>query len=313
MDGNRLFIAGAKGLTYGRYRAGSAFVPEIFPVANGLCYLVRDAAHAMLFATGKGELYGFDLSLFAPQKRFEVPSHGNVSCHLALTVAGDRIFCANYLSGDVSGFALTDGSPAFLGNVTGKGKLGNNALRQEAPHPHCCLVSDDGKKLFFTDLGQDAIFAFALDERKAATPFCQFLPGTGPRHLLAAPEGDSLYCVSELSCELFQIAATDGRICRQISVTPVGGELSALRLSPDQKTVGVASRKMQKIFFFDRETLALQNVLENAGCWIRDFIFLPDGGIVVCDQKGDWVIFFDLSHNVLQEMQVASPMCAILV
>lgn len=121
-----------------------------------------------------------------------VPADGTEPCHLAADPHGRWLAAANYSSGSVAVWGLSED-----GSLTGREQLleltgsGSDPDRQEAAHPHQVVV--DGDRAYVPDLGADLIRVYRCDgdgasrlvpEREHAVP-----AGTGPRHLVVLGNG----------------------------------------------------------------------------------------------------------------------------
>ena len=138
---------------------------------------------------------------------------------------------ASYLTTDPRGRALLlsdygDGRVALL-PVLPDGRLGEVAsavqhsgsgpdpVRQDGPHAHCIVVSPDDRFAFAADLGADRIFGYRCDwDRLELVPHREWrtAAGSGPRHLVFAPDGRHAYLVGELDSTVTTMAsdAADG-------------------------------------------------------------------------------------------------------
>ena len=137
---------------------------------------------------------------------------GDGPTHVAVSLAGDAVFVANYGSGSVTSFGvLPDRSlsaPVSHFQFTGSGPY---AGRQEGPHTHAVTPSPDGRFLLVNDLGLDRIMVYRIVPRTAELvavdpPFWQARPGTGPRHLAWAPGGRFVFCTNELDSTVDTLA-----------------------------------------------------------------------------------------------------------
>jgi 6-phosphogluconolactonase len=163
-------------------------------------------------------------------------------CYVDLDATGTVVMAANYSSGSLIAFRLDhEGAigpeSAFIqheiqavaaaGGSSRDAARGRNALRQEGPHAHSCVVDAANARVYACDLGCDRIFAYRLDhisgvlaaDRSAhtATPL-----GSGPRHLVFHPDGRHAYAMLELSSQVgaFAVDARDGRL-RSLQAVPL--------------------------------------------------------------------------------------------
>ena len=305
------FIAAEEGLLYGTWSHNRLTVSGIEP-APPINYLAADREGGRIYATARYEICAFELAEERPRFLYKTPCMGDVACHLCLSPERKHLFCANYISGNVAVFRIGDSGFEFTGSLTGRGRCGSNRERQDGPHAHCCAFI--GGNLWTVDLGQDMIFIFPWDGtmpdseiRRIALP-----SGAGPRHLVHDPERNRVYCVSELSCELFVIDVPSLRI---VEKRPAGGPcdaLSAVRLSPDGRTIGIGVRGSDSIALFDAATLELKSKLSCGGKCVRDFDFACDETACVCCQESSSVVFLDLAGaRITARLAVQKPMCVL--
>ena len=177
--------AGFSGLAGANYLAAAPDMKHIY--ASG-----SDAEHRGYVAAFRVETDG-SLTLL---KRLD--TNGKGCCHLCISPEGERLYAANYWSGSVAGFVLgSDGTLSERAEFDQHTGHGVDPDRQEAPHPHFCGFTPDGKFLLVNDLGLDEVFAYPYSAARgidtAAARRTAILPeGSGPRHLLFEPEGSCL-------------------------------------------------------------------------------------------------------------------------
>jgi 6-phosphogluconolactonase len=136
------------------------------------------------------------------------PSAGVAPCHLALDKTSKMLMVANYTTGGVSVFPIQSdgrlGEMSALMTASGKGP---NTARQEGPHAHEVVVSNDNRIAYVPDLGLDHIRMYRIDPAAAKLtpnqpPFVQQTPGMGPRHIAFTPDERFAYVVNELKSEV---------------------------------------------------------------------------------------------------------------
>lgn len=138
------------------------------------------------------------------------PTGDGGGAHIAVHPSGKFLLTAQYGGGSVALFPLD-----------GKGRLGSAALskheggsrvvqgRQEAPHPHWCGFSPDGRFALVPDLGIDGIVIYRVNEDAPAIErhgFAASVPGGGPRHMRFSPDGRFIYLLNELSLSVTSFA-----------------------------------------------------------------------------------------------------------
>ena len=234
---------------------------------------------------------------------------GDVACHLCLSPERKHLFCANYISGNVAVFRILDEGFEYIQSITGHGRCGNDWKRQDGPHAHCCTFV--GGNLWTVDLGQDAIFIFPWNGEELGREIGRiaFPSGSGPRHFVHDPVRDRVYCVSELSCELFAVDVRTLRITAGIPVAGAGDALSAVHLSPDGNTVAVGIRGGDRIALIDASALRIRDKVRPGEKCLRDFDFADRETLFVCGQESSSVSVLKLTGASIQQIAVKTPMC----
>jgi len=154
---------------------------------------------------------------------------GALPCYVSLSPDRRSVAVANYGDGSVALIGL-DPESGRLGQITdivrhtGRGK---DPERQEGPHAHCAVFTEDGRELYHVDLGQDRVFAYAIAsgriERQA---IALVLPGgAGPRHIALHPDRQHALLLCELSGELLLLRReSEGlRVIHALPGAPEGG------------------------------------------------------------------------------------------
>lgn len=174
-----------------------------------LNYMIRNKHNRLYYATQNGTAninnrYGnvvvLQKSNNGEMKILQTVSvNGITPCHLAISPCGKILCAANYSSGTVSEFRIDrDGRlnhPPVLHQHTGKGAT----KRQNAPHPHFTGFNPATGELFVSDLGTDEIVIYRNRCGKLQPEEkLKLTPGTGPRHLAFAPDGNTIYTANEL-------------------------------------------------------------------------------------------------------------------
>src|SRR5689334_13651071 len=132
------------------------------------------------------------------------PSMGTGPCHLALDRWRKNLLVANYNSGSVAVFPISDdGHLGEASDVVQHSGSSVNPDRQKGPHAHCITFDPAYRFVFVCDLGLDKILTYRLDAGKgklaaADPPFTSTKPGAGPRHMAFRPDGRFAYVINEL-------------------------------------------------------------------------------------------------------------------
>ncbi|MFN0126018.1 MAG: lactonase family protein [Verrucomicrobiales bacterium] len=125
------------------------------------------------------------------------------AAHVAVHPSGRLLLTAQYGGGSTAVFPLDDEGrlekPTVHEHTGGSGVVKD---RQEAPHPHWCGFSPDGRFALVPDLGMDGIVIYRVDpETRTLSPHgvAASVPGGGPRHMRFSPDGKHIYLLNELS------------------------------------------------------------------------------------------------------------------
>lgn len=132
-----------------------------------------------------------------------VPTGDGGGAHIAVHPSGKFLLTAQYGGGSVALFPLDEkGVPGTATVTEHEGGSGVFENRQEAPHPHWCGFSPDGKFALVPDLGMDGIVIYKVNAEAPAISkhsFAASVPGGGPRHMRFSPDGKFIYLLNELS------------------------------------------------------------------------------------------------------------------
>ncbi len=135
-------------------------------------------------------------------------SHGVAPCHLAVDRTGKMVIVANYVTGGVSSFPIqADGSLGEMASLMSAHGHGVNQQRQEGPHAHEVVISQDNRLAYVPDLGLDEIRLYKIDPSSAKLspnepPAVKQDAGMGPRHLVFSEDESFAYVINELKSEV---------------------------------------------------------------------------------------------------------------
>jgi 6-phosphogluconolactonase (cycloisomerase 2 family) len=232
---------------------------------------------------------------------------GQYPCHIA--VAGGIPIVACYGDGTVW-------TPA--GTLEGSGETGPLDA-QDGPHAHHVLALSDGRILTL-DLGTDRMHLHRIEQGALVrVDELPFPPGTGPRDLLALPDG-RIAVLGEWSCELLLLEPM-GATFEIVQILPLPGatpgedQAAALGLSADGRFVFSGIRGANRIATLALDADAVRPVgwVPSGGDWPRHL--LVDGEFVhVANQLSDTVVTFRVGEDgiltqVGEPVPVPSPTC----
>jgi 6-phosphogluconolactonase len=234
---------------------------------------------------------------------------GKAGCYVTTDPSGKFLFCANYLSGNVSVFSLNaDGSiKERLRNIQHTGS-GPNLPRQDAAHAHFASITPDNQYLIVIDLGIDAVKLYPFDSRKGidedrVRTFQVEPAGSGPRHLIFDQSGRIAYLLDELGNTVHALAYAAGEF-KTIGIATTmpkvftgATKAAAIRLSEDERFLFASNRGYDSIAVFELDGkggMKPHDLLLCGGESPRDINFLPGmETFASANEFSDSVFFFD--------------------
>jgi 6-phosphogluconolactonase (cycloisomerase 2 family) len=256
-----------------------------------------------------------------------VPTSGAVPCHLAVSADARFLLVANYESGSTCVISLDpDGGLGEQTDLVQHRALGLTpgpmAERQDGPHAHMVVISDD--HVLVVDLGLDAVLAFRLDDagRLQYRSASRLSAGTGPRQLVRRPGGSTALVLGELSGTLTLVQETDpGEFTELMSVPsssrPGHAQCAQLVVAPDGGWALASNRRVDTLSLFDLrgDSLTLIDEYSVGPGWPRHFAVI-DEHVYVGNQDGDEIIVFALDPGSGRLTRVgatpsASPVCIV--
>lgn len=337
----------SKGIYVSRYDASSGRMTEpelaaemtnpswvvLHPKGRAL-YAVSETSNYQGQKTGSVAAFALDAKTGKLTKLNEVSSHGTSPCHVAVDRTGRCVLVANYGSGSVACYPLkSDGSLGEASSVIQHTGSGPNASRQQGPHAHQVVISQDNRFAFIPDLGLDKVMIYRLDPAKATLtpndpPSASAPPGSGPRHMAFDPKGRYAYVICELTSVIaaFSYDRARGSFQELGSVSTIPAEFTGrtstaeVEVHPNGRYVYGSNRGHDTIAVFAidpaKGTLSLVEHVPSQGKTPRNFKIDPSGNFLfVANQDSDNVVGFriDASTGRLsptgQTLQVGAPVC----
>jgi 6-phosphogluconolactonase len=258
------------------------------------------------------------------------PSGGDHPCYVAVDKTGRWVTVGNYTGGNLSVLPVmvngSLGTPKTIDH-TGSGVVKS---RQEKPHVHATVFSDDNKYLFVPDLGTDKVMVYSFNpgsgKLTAGNPI-RTEPGTGPRHFTFHPSNKFAYLVEELTAGISAYEYKNGKFTflQRIAALPAdytGAKSGAdLHVSPDGEFLYSSNRgesNTLSIFAINEKTgrLTLKGHQSTMGKTPRNFNFDPSGNyLLAANQNSDNIVIFkrDKDTGLLEDtgkrIEVGSPVC----
>lgn len=232
----------------------------------------------------------------------KVDSEGAAPCHISVDRTGKFVFVANFTAGNVGSWRIEeDGSLGALASLV-QHEGSSVHPRQEGPHAHEVVVSEDNTHLFVPDLGMDKVMVYNINAETGALtannpPAAMLNPGTGPRHMVFSPDGSHAYVIGEINSTIttfsFDAANSAFTSTQVISTLPEGfeGETSTaeIEISADGKFVYGSNRGHDSIAVFavspSDGTLSPVEYTPIQGRTPRNFVIDPSGAYLFSENQ----------------------------
>lgn len=237
-------------------------------------------------------------------------------CHIALDSSGNYVFAANYVDGSVAVIACDRaGRLNVTDYVKFEGGGSKDPLRQDRSHPHSCNVDYENQFVLVPDLGSDRVYSYKFDSKNGklspgVIPFCEVVPGAGPRHWAFGLRDQFAYGINELNSTI----STYGYDKRQGSIQAVqsvstlpsdfaGENLGAdIHLHPSGSFLYASNRGHDSLVIYsvDRHTGLLSYVDHQStyGRTPRNFCIDPFGFfLLVANQDSDNIVVFRIDRD----------------
>lgn len=271
----------------------------------------------------KGSLSSYSFDSLSGKLTFINQRHsgGENPVYAVVNRTGKWLVNANYTEAGVFARRINnDGSIGDMGSGRALAGHSFHADRQEAAHAHASVFSPTQDYLYVPDLGGDKIWCYGFDpERK--DPILSYAPapvecetGSGPRHMVFAPEGKFAYCLEELSGTVsvyeYKYDGTLTRVQRLASYhnTEERSISADIHVSPDGRFLYTSNRENENsitIFSINEETglLTLAGYQSTMGEHPRNFIIDPTGNfLLVANMLTNNIVVFrrDVETGLLQ-------------
>ena len=245
----------------------------------------------------------------------------------------DLVIVANYGGGSVAVLPIrANGAVGTASAFVQHHGSSVNRQRQEAPHAHGATLSPDERFLFVPDLGLDRLVTCRFNHADGTLtpgdpPFTALKPGSGPRHLVFAPNGQQAYAVSELVSTVteFTFDAVTGRLTEK-AVFPLlpadsQGQSTAAELAvhPNGRFLYASNRGHDSLAVFAiarSGALELIERLPSGGRTPRHFALDPTGRwLWAANQDSNDIVVFRVDANTGRleaagrKLEVGAPVC----
>jgi 6-phosphogluconolactonase len=315
-----------------------AYLNEIDDVINP-SYVTTSADNKFLYAVNEGPQGGVSSFTFNSNTGKmalinKQSTQGADPCYVLEDKEQRNLFIANYTSGSLAVFPVNkDGSIAPLSQLVQDSGSSVVKDRQQGPHVHNAILTNNEKYLMYTDLGTDKvnIMRYKASKTLPLTPSdpvsVSVAPGNGPRHM-AFSEGDKyLYLVQEIGGVINAYAYDNGNLKQIQSLSMLTPEMkgnigsAAIKISPDGRFLyasnrGNANDIVQYAIDPNNGTLTFVSRTSSLGKGPRDFAIDPSGKfLVVANQNSDSILVYRLDPatgkptTVVTRIQVGNPVC----
>ncbi|EQB37699.1 hypothetical protein M948_03850 [Virgibacillus sp. CM-4] len=271
-------------------------------------YVTISDDNRFLFAVGQdgdlGGVHAYQIDGEAELNKLnEQLLEGRAPCHVS--VHDGKVVSGNYHKGEVAIHALHTSGKIETGSfVTHEGNGPHE--RQEKSHVHFAGFTPDGSYVVVCDLGTDEVVTYRVENNKLIRhQTLHTKPGSGPRHIVFHPNGNTAYVLTELSSEVIVLDyhASEGRFTEKQTILAKPedftdtNDASAIHISSDGKFVYTGNRGHNSIAVFQVEEkndqLALVEWTATGGEWPRDFVLDPSESFIIASNQhsGNLVLF----------------------
>ncbi|MBL7815945.1 MAG: lactonase family protein [Saprospiraceae bacterium] len=236
----------------------------------------------------------------------EMPSYGVAPCFVSTDQAGQNVYIANYVTGNVVSYHVkTDGG--LSDSISTHQHKGDNEA-----WAHQIIQSPDGKYLLSCDKGADKIYVYNYDSTGKLLPLSNatitLQKGAGPRHLAFNPlKSNQFYVINEVDNTLSTVAFSDKSVIEEnLPTLPYdfsGKSFTAdVHVHPNGKFVYGSNRGHNSIVVFaaNENTGKLAPIQHEStkGLFPRNFMITPDGGLLlVANQNSSNIVAFKIDEK----------------
>lgn len=314
------FESKTEGIKNPSYLAISKSGNNVYAVGEG----VKSSAYAFNFDNKNGEL-----TLINAQETI-----GKGPCYVTISNDEKFIVTANYGGGSVSVLPInSDKSLGQLAQLIQHTGSSVNPSRQSAPHAHSAMFSNDGGKVYVTDLGVDKLFVYSYDSSSKKPliweneKVIKIQDGLGPRHFTFNKAENKLYVLNELfaTITVFEKNNNDFKQLQYVNLNDANfkGENGAadIHFSNDGKFLYATNRGSVNeivIFKVDQKNGELTKIGKQStlGKTPRNFMIDPsDNFLLVANQNSDDIYVFKRNKKTgmltytNEMLKIGSPVC----
>lgn len=255
-------------------------------------------------------------------------SQGENPCYLSLSPDELHLAVANYSSGNVAVFKLSEAGALIEGpTVLQQQGHGPNAKRQQGPHAHWAQWDPEARFLYTVNLGSDQVMAYPFTPSSGhigeGFTALKTEPGAGPRHMVFHPINNWVYLINELSNQIvFAEKERDGRLktVQRISTLPEDfdglSQAAHIAVNNDGTRLYSSNRGHDSISVFEianNGKLSILQHISTQGHWPRFFLLLDDEMLLlVANERSNNVVAFQVDargriSQTGQSVDIAQP------
>ncbi|UXP33688.1 lactonase family protein [Reichenbachiella agarivorans] len=299
-------------------------------------FIARSKNHEIVFSVNETQEGG--VSSFAWDETKELlklvsrrDSQGDYPCYLSLNPEESFVSIANYGTGNVITYPIDQaGVISTKGMIKQHEDTGPNPERQEGPHAHFSMFSNDGKNIYTVDLGIDQVIKYPVhgSEIGAGVIALSLESGDGPRHLAFHPTLPIVYVITELTNMIVTASIDSAGIFQanhRISTLPKDFEgesyCADIHVSEDGRYLYASNRGHNSIAIFSiAEDGSLDMIATEPayGDWPRNFALTPDNNyLLVANQRSNNITVFQrdsatgMLYYTSQQIEISQPVCLI--
>lgn len=330
------------GITVYRYapEAGACTPVQTLDGLTNPSFLTFDQSQSCLYCIhgdqSEVSAFAIDPESGELRKLNTVGTQGKNPVHLSVDPGNSFLAVANYATGSFAIFPIReDGSLGDLVHLESlPGEAGPHKVEQGSSHPHMIPFDPSGRFLVIPDKGLDSIFVYQVHNDNAKFSATQVSmvktrEGSGPRHIVFAPDGNHAYVVNELDSSVTGYAydAEQGSLRAQeiLSTLPSSftgnSRAAAIVMAPSGKHLYVSNRGHDSVATFALDAggaFSAKGHTSSRGRKPRFMNLTPDGSrLFVANEETDNIVVFDVDghsgelHAIGQAIQTGSPVCMI--
>ncbi len=233
-------------------------------------------------------------------------SDGASPAYIAYDEKRQFIYTSNYHKGEFAVYSTDDaGNLELLDMVSHTGSSVHE--NQTSPHVHYSDLTPDGKYIAVCDLGTDEVYTYEVNDQGKISEKARLKvnAGSGPRHLVFHPNGQTTYLFAELSSEIIVLDYNpeNGEFTEAQTISTIpehhtdfnGG--AALRVTKDGRFLYASNRGHDSIAVFEIEAeghLSIIDYTPSEGETPRDFNLDPsERFLIVAHQNSDNLTLFE--------------------